>query len=134
MWTVTFCNQACTTQGQRVPRSRGPKVPGAQGPRYLKLTFKYKLDSKEGPSCYLYLINLDINHPMHRTEESNIEIFVHTFGWQILILEFYVAKLRLDKVYISLSKMHHTVGSRQMCAKPYYIVDSRQNCAEPFWL
>ena len=25
-------------------------VPGSQGPRYLKLTFKYELDSKEGPS------------------------------------------------------------------------------------
>ena len=27
-------------------------VPGSQGLRYLKLTFKYELDSKEGPSCY----------------------------------------------------------------------------------
>ena len=33
-------------QGPGVPRSQGPK-----GPRYLKLTFKYELDSKEGPSC-----------------------------------------------------------------------------------
>ena len=24
---------------------------GSQGPRYLKVTFKYELDSKEGPSC-----------------------------------------------------------------------------------
>ena len=38
-------------RGPRVPRSRGPKVPGSQGPRYLKLTFKHELDSKEGPSC-----------------------------------------------------------------------------------
>ena len=38
-------------RGPRVPRSRGPKVPGSQGPGYLKLTFKYELDSKEGPSC-----------------------------------------------------------------------------------
>ena len=36
----------------RVPRYRGPKVPGSKGPRYLKLTFKYELDSKEGPSCF----------------------------------------------------------------------------------
>ena len=38
-------------RGPRVPRSKGSKVPGSQGPRYLKLTFKYELDSKEGPSC-----------------------------------------------------------------------------------
>ena len=37
-------------RGPRVPRSMGPKVPGSQGPRYLKLIFKYELDSKEGPS------------------------------------------------------------------------------------
>ena len=41
------------SQGPRVPRSRGPKVLGSQGPRYLKITFKYELDSKEGPSCYV---------------------------------------------------------------------------------
>ena len=35
--------------GPRVPRSKGSKVQGSQG--YLKLTFKYELDSKEGPSC-----------------------------------------------------------------------------------
>ena len=29
-----------------------PKVQGFQGSRYLKLTFKYELDSKEGPSCF----------------------------------------------------------------------------------
>ena len=39
-------------RGPRVPRSKGSKVPGSQGPRYLKLTFKYELDSKEGPSCF----------------------------------------------------------------------------------
>ena len=40
------------SQGPRVLRSRDPKVPGSQGPRYLKLKFKYELDSKEGPSCF----------------------------------------------------------------------------------
>ena len=45
-------------RGPRVPRSRGPKVPGSQGPGYLKLTFKYKLDSKEGPSCSSLLSNV----------------------------------------------------------------------------
>ena len=38
-------------RGSGVPRSKGPKVQGSQGPLYLKLTFKYELDSKEGPSC-----------------------------------------------------------------------------------
>ena len=40
-------------RGPRVPRSKGSKVQGvkgpgiprSQGPRYLKLTFKYELDS-----------------------------------------------------------------------------------------
>ena len=32
-------------------RSKSPKVQWSQGPRYLKVTFKYELDSKEGPSC-----------------------------------------------------------------------------------
>ena len=34
----------------KVPASYRPMVPGSQGPRYLKVTFKYELDSKEGPS------------------------------------------------------------------------------------
>ena len=47
-------------RGPRVPRSKGskvqgPKVPGTQGPKYLKLKLKYELDSKEGPSCYHYV-------------------------------------------------------------------------------
>ena len=37
--------------GPRVPRSKGSKFQGSQGPRYLNVTFKYELDSKEGPSC-----------------------------------------------------------------------------------
>ena len=47
-------------RGPRVPRSRGPKVPGSQGPRYLKVTFKYELDSKEGPSCFRLKRSLQI--------------------------------------------------------------------------
>ena len=43
-------------RGPRVPRSRGLKVPESQGPKYLKVTFKYKLDSKEGPSCSIYFL------------------------------------------------------------------------------
>jgi len=41
-------------RGPRVPRSKGSKVPGSQGPGYLKLTFKYELDSKEGPSLVYF--------------------------------------------------------------------------------
>ena len=45
-------------RGPRVPRSMGSKVQWSQGPRYLKLTFKYKLDSKEGPSCIMFIFNI----------------------------------------------------------------------------
>ena len=33
---------------------QGLGVPGSKGPIYLKLTFKYELDSKEGQSCLCY--------------------------------------------------------------------------------
>ena len=60
--------------GPRVPSSRGPKVPGSQGPRYLKLTFKYELDSKEGPSCsFVKLIALIIKYQVR----INDELLVH---------------------------------------------------------
>ena len=39
---------------EKVPKSKSPKVKGSEGPSYLKVTFKYELDSKEGPSCYQY--------------------------------------------------------------------------------
>ena len=39
------------SKSPKVQRFLGPGVQGSQGPRYLKLTFKYELDSKEGPSC-----------------------------------------------------------------------------------
>ena len=37
-------------ESPRVQRSQGLKVQGSQGPRYLKVIFKYELDYKEGPS------------------------------------------------------------------------------------
>ena len=44
-----------------IQESQGPSVPrsnqGSNGPIYLKVTFKYELDSKEGPSCFRYLLN-----------------------------------------------------------------------------
>ena len=48
------------SKGSKVPRSRGPKVPGSKGPRYLKLTFKYELDSKEGRSCLAFILTRDL--------------------------------------------------------------------------
>ena len=44
---------------EEVPRSKGPKVPWSKGPRYLKVIFKYRLDSIEGdsiegPSCFTF--------------------------------------------------------------------------------
>ena len=45
-------------RGPRVPRSMGSKVQWSQGPRYLKLTFKYEHDSKEGPSCFSFFFNI----------------------------------------------------------------------------
>ena len=53
------------SQGPRVQRSMGLMVPGSQGlmvqkskgPRYLKVIFKYELDSEEGPSCFIFHIS-----------------------------------------------------------------------------
>jgi len=43
-----------------VPGSERPRVPGYQDSRVqdIKVTFKYELDSKEGPSCFTTYINL----------------------------------------------------------------------------
>ena len=38
------------------PGSEGPRVPESKGPRYLKVIFKYELDSKEGPSCSIMYV------------------------------------------------------------------------------
>ena len=38
-------------RGPKVQECKGSKVQGSQGPIYLKVTFKYELDYKEGPSC-----------------------------------------------------------------------------------
>ena len=45
----------------RVPRSQCPKVQGSHGPSYLKVTFKYELDSKEGLSCFGSLLQEYLN-------------------------------------------------------------------------
>ena len=53
-------------RGPRVPRSKGSKVQGSQGPGYLKLIFKYELDSKEGPSCEQFVLTLDPSYDIGR--------------------------------------------------------------------
>ena len=57
-------NQYQTIPNQTIPRFLGPKVQGFKGPKPkiksqrvpkdqdISVTFKYELDSKEGPSCY----------------------------------------------------------------------------------
>ena len=62
------------SQGPRVPRSRGPRVPGSQGPRYLKLAFKYELDSKKGPSCFNSLIIFGIRKWIGEDLESFVTL------------------------------------------------------------
>ena len=36
--------------------TQGPMVQGSKEPGYLKVIFKYELDSKECPSCYLLVL------------------------------------------------------------------------------
>ena len=48
---ITICSNS--DWSPKVQGFQGPGVPRSQGQRYVKLTFKYELDSKEGPSCFL---------------------------------------------------------------------------------
>ena len=51
------------SQCPRAKSSQGPKVQGFQAPRvprYLKVLFKYELDSKEGPSCFQLILWQDV--------------------------------------------------------------------------
>ena len=49
-----------------------PKVQGFQGPRYLKVTFKYELDSKEGPSGFnLSFINCQVSVVIEKITNSS---------------------------------------------------------------
>ena len=58
--TILYPNKSYQTvpNNLKVPGSQGPRDPVFQGPRNLKVTFKYELDSKEGPSCLPYQLNL----------------------------------------------------------------------------
>ena len=70
-------------RGIRVPRSMGPKVHGSKGPRYLKFTFKYELDSKEGPSCLDFLFN---NYEMYDYKQfKNFDCFFFEFKVVLLL-------------------------------------------------
>ena len=58
------------------------EVQESQGPRYLKLKFKYELDSKEGPSCYI--IGSHISYQSYRyymflREYLNIQTYIVMF-------------------------------------------------------
>ena len=58
----TITNQVVKNR-EEVPMSKSPKGskvlgfqgPRSQGPIYLEVTFKYELDSKEGPSSISYI-------------------------------------------------------------------------------
>ena len=62
---------------QWFPWSLGPKVPGSQGPRYLKLRFKYELDSKEGPS-YLHYIS-STKYCLYIMIKQKLHLFLGSF-------------------------------------------------------
>ena len=58
--------------------SKSPKVTGSQGPRYLKVKFKYKIDSKEGPSycqakvkVQILIIGTPLTHPIKTFQNQN---------------------------------------------------------------
>ena len=63
----------------RVPRSQCPKAQGSHGPSYLKVTFKYELDSKEGLSCFLPLkTKLDKKHLADHLAYSRVQNYLGT--------------------------------------------------------
>ena len=66
-------------RGPRVPRSTRSKVQGSQGPRYLKLRFKRKFDSKEGPSC---LFNIQSRMQFEENQPCSNKFYdTRSWGW-----------------------------------------------------
>ena len=51
LWSYYTRNTSIVIWHPQIQRSKGSKFPGSKGPRYLKVLWKYELDSKEGPSC-----------------------------------------------------------------------------------
>ena len=49
-WKIPYVHLVPQCSG--FPMSKCDKDPWSQGLRYLKVTFKHKLDSKDGPSCF----------------------------------------------------------------------------------
>ena len=74
---------------QWFPWSLGSKVPGSQGPKYLKLRFKYEIDSKEGPSCFRTFFcrkfHIIFNHYGDVVDEKNAEVVVVVGVVEILL-------------------------------------------------
>ena len=65
--------------------SQGSMVPGSKGPRYLKVIFKYELDSKEGPSCILFNTQLG----KYKIRNSNIKNYlfkINNFNFPLMTL------------------------------------------------
>ena len=62
-------------------------VPWSLGPRYLKVTFKYELDSKEGPSCYgsILTMNEDIWHILYPYFIHNTQCGVSPISVSLLL-------------------------------------------------
>ena len=59
--------------------TKGPNVQGSHGPSYLKVTFKYELDSKEGLSCFLPLkTKLDKKHLADHLAYSRVQNYLGT--------------------------------------------------------
>jgi len=52
---VAFATEKAAHYFNVAGSSVSPKVLGSNGPRYLKVIFKYELDSKEGSSCLPFL-------------------------------------------------------------------------------
>ena len=90
-------------RGPRVPRSRGLKVPGSQGPGYLKLTFKYELDSKEGPSCYRWLLVVQYNFFIVIVPYCYVNIYVFCKNLKIPATDINVVEKRKKRNIVTFS-------------------------------
>ena len=66
---------------EEVQESQGPGVPWSHGPRYLKVTFKYELDSKEGPSCNPHLSSN--TSPAHHNQVLKERTFIISISMSV---------------------------------------------------
>ena len=105
------------SQGQRVPRFTGPKVPGSQGPRYLKLTFKYELDSKEGPSCCPLKIQIYLNCPGLRSSLEGISL-VPTISDRRLLVYYKLSPPLIGLRRISYYEAVYNPGRKNVIFRP----------------